>query len=45
VQDITESDIAEFLVTTPGFFERHADVLASIQLTSPHGKRVARAPT
>ena len=36
---ITETDIANFLVNTPGFFERHADLLASIQLTSPHGQR------
>lgn len=36
---ITEDDIAQFLVNTPDFFERHADVLASVQLTSPHGQR------
>ena len=36
---ITESDIAKFLVETPGFFERHAELLATIQLTSPHGQR------
>jgi uncharacterized protein len=36
---ITESDIANFLVETPGFFERHAELLATIQLTSPHGQR------
>jgi uncharacterized protein len=36
---ITEDDIADFLAHTPGFFERHADLLASIQLTSPHGQR------
>ena len=36
---ITEIDIANFLANTPGFFERHADLLASIQLTSPHGQR------
>ena len=36
---ITETDIANFLANTPGFFERHADLLASIQLTSPHGQR------
>ncbi len=36
---ITEGDIAHFLINTPGFFERHADLLATIQLTSPHGKR------
>ena len=39
VQGITEDDIAEFLVQTPGFFERHADVLATIRLPSPHGTR------
>jgi uncharacterized protein len=27
------------LVNTPGFFERHAEMLATIQLTSPHGQR------
>lgn len=38
-QGITEDDIANFLLQTPGFFERHAEVLASVQLTSPHGNR------
>jgi uncharacterized protein YigA (DUF484 family) len=28
-----------YLANTPGFFERHAELLASIQLTSPHGQR------
>lgn len=36
---ITEDDIAYFLANTPGFFERHADLLASVQLSSPHGHR------
>jgi hypothetical protein len=36
---ITEEDIANFLVHTPDFFERHAEVLATVQLTSPHGHR------
>ena len=36
---ITEQDIAHFLANTPGFFERHAELLASVQLTSPHGQR------
>ena len=36
---ITEADIAEFLVQTPDFFERHADLLGAVQLTSPHGGR------
>ncbi len=39
LQGITENDIAEYLVNTPGFFERHAEMLASVQLTSPHGQR------
>jgi uncharacterized protein len=39
VQGITEHDIAEFLSNTPGFFERHAELLGTIQLTSPHGLR------
>ncbi len=36
---ITEADIAQYLAANPGFFERHAELLASIQLTSPHGQR------
>lgn len=36
---ITEDDIAQYLVNTPDFFERHAELLASVQLTSPHGLR------
>lgn len=36
---ITEDDIAQFLVNTPGFFERHAQLLASVVLTSQHGQR------
>ena len=39
VQGITEDDIAGYLANTPGFFERHAELLASIQLASPHGGR------
>jgi uncharacterized protein len=39
IQGITEADIASFLANTPGFFERHAELLASVQLTSPHGQR------
>ena len=38
-QGITENDIAEFLANTPGFFERHAELLGTVQLTSPHGQR------
>jgi uncharacterized protein YigA (DUF484 family) len=36
---ITEGDIANFLANTPGFFERHAELLAQIELASPHGSR------
>ncbi|RTL30378.1 MAG: DUF484 family protein [Burkholderiales bacterium] len=39
LQGITEDEIVNYLVHTPGFFERNAQVLASIQLTSPHGQR------
>ena len=36
---ITEDDIAGYLANTPGFFERHAELLATVQLSSPHGAR------
>ena len=36
---ITEDDIANYLANTPDFFERHAEMLASVHLTSPHSKR------
>src|SRR3954468_7524752 len=36
---ITEEDIANYLANTPEFFERHAALLAGVQLTSPHGNR------
>ena len=39
VQGITEGDIANYLAHTPGFFERHAELLSTVQLTSPHGQR------
>jgi uncharacterized protein YigA (DUF484 family) len=39
IQGITEGDIADYLANTPGFFERHADLLATITLPSPHGGR------
>jgi uncharacterized protein YigA (DUF484 family) len=38
-EGITEHDIATFLANTPGFFERHAELLASVQLSHPHGAR------
>ncbi len=39
IQGITEQDIANYLANTPGFFERHAELLSAVQLTSPHGQR------
>jgi uncharacterized protein YigA (DUF484 family) len=39
IQGITEADIAQYLANNPGFFERQAELLASVQLTSPHGQR------
>jgi len=36
---ITEDDIAGFLVNTPDFFQRHAELLATVQFTSPHSNR------
>jgi len=36
---ITEDDIAGFLVNTPDFFERHAELLACVQLSSGLGNR------
>ena len=39
IPPITEDDIANYLANTPDFFERHANVLATVQLTSPHGNR------
>ncbi len=39
IQGITEADIAQYLANNPGFFERHAELLGTVQLTSPHGQR------
>ncbi len=39
VQGITEHEIADYLVHNPAFFERHAELLGSVQLTSPYGQR------
>ncbi|QHE87847.1 DUF484 family protein [Hydrogenophaga sp. BPS33] len=39
IPPITEDDIANYLINTPDFFERHASLLAAVQLTSPHGNR------
>lgn len=39
IPPITEDDIANYLVNSPDFFERHAGLLAEVQLSSPHGGR------
>ena len=39
ITGITEQDIANYLANTPGFFERHAELLASVELANPHGQR------
>ena len=36
---ITEDDIANYLANTPDFFQRHAELLATVQFTSPHSHR------
>lgn len=41
---LTEDDIADFLAGTPGFFERHAELLASVELSSGHGNRAISLP-
>jgi uncharacterized protein YigA (DUF484 family) len=38
-QPVTEQEIADFLARTPAFFERHAELLAGVRITSPHGHR------
>ncbi|MBL8326832.1 MAG: DUF484 family protein [Rubrivivax sp.] len=36
---VGEADVAAYLAATPGFFERQAELLAAVRLTSPHGQR------
>lgn len=36
---MSEAEIARYLLDTPAFFERHAETLAAVRLTSPHGQR------
>jgi len=36
---ITEDDIANYLANSPDFFQRHAELLASVHLNSPHSNR------
>ncbi len=38
-EGITEAEIANYLALHPGFFDRHAELLASVTLRSPHGTR------
>jgi uncharacterized protein YigA (DUF484 family) len=38
---MTENDIAEYLIQNPEFFERHAEILASVRLFGGHGARAA----
>lgn len=39
IPPITENEIVQYLANTPDFFARHAELLAAVQLTSPHGSR------
>lgn len=39
IQKEQEALVAEWLLATPGFFDRHKDLLASVQLKSPHGDK------
>ncbi len=39
IEGITEHDIANYLAANPSFFERHADLLAAVQLSHPLGHR------
>jgi uncharacterized protein YigA (DUF484 family) len=36
---MNETDVADFLLTHPAFFERHAELLGHIKLANPHGSR------
>ena len=38
-KQLTEDDIADYLLNTPDFFTRHAELLAAVQLTHPHSGR------
>lgn len=40
----TEADIAGFLASQPEFFERHAELLASVRLCSGHDGRIVSLP-
>lgn len=36
---LNEADLADYLMQTPEFFTRHADVLHAVQFSNPHGGR------
>jgi uncharacterized protein len=36
---LTEDDLVEYLIQTPDFFDRHAQVLAKVELRHPHSNR------
>jgi uncharacterized protein YigA (DUF484 family) len=37
--ELSEHDLAAYLAANPEFFERHAELLTTLQLLSPHGNR------
>ncbi|OWQ47805.1 hypothetical protein CDL60_08490 [Roseateles noduli] len=39
IEGITEQDIADYLANDPAFFERHAELLANVRISHPHGQR------
>jgi len=39
LNQVTEDDIAHYLGSNPEFFERQAELLATVHLTSPHSRR------
>ncbi|MBB3295292.1 hypothetical protein FHT39_003972 [Mitsuaria sp. BK045] len=38
IEGITEQDIADYLANDPAFFERHAELLANVRISHPHGQ-------
>lgn len=41
---MNDSDVADFLLAHPAFFERHAELLGRIRLANPHGNRAISLP-
>jgi uncharacterized protein len=39
IEGITDADMANYLVNNPSFFERHAELLSTIHIKSPHRAR------